>query len=81
MKRTFILTAFGLFAIALAPAAFGQVVAYHHHSTALGDAYGGASELVGAQGAFLRDQAAAAETWVRVAAAQDDLAYQRAERR
>lgn len=81
MKRPITLAAFGLLAIALAPTAFGQVVAYHHRSTVWGDAYAGASELVRAQGAFLRDEAAAAENWVHVAAAQDDLAYQRAERR
>jgi hypothetical protein len=81
MKRTTTFAAFVLLAVVLAPTAFGQVVAYHHRSTVWGDTYAGAAELVRAQGAFLRDEATAAEGWVRVAAAQDDLAYQRAERR
>jgi hypothetical protein len=62
-------------------AASAQVVAYDHRSTVLGDHLAGASELVRAQGSFLRDQADAAETWVRAEAAHDDLLYQRAEYR
>jgi hypothetical protein len=59
--------------------ASAQLVAMRHHSTILGDHFSGASELVRAQGSFLRDEADAAETWVRVAAASDDLQYQRVE--
>jgi hypothetical protein len=46
-----------------------------------GDHLAGASELVRAQGAYLRDEADAAETWVRARTALDDLYYQRAEYR
>ena len=60
-------------------AASAQVVAYHHRSTVWGDHLAGASELVRAQGAFLRDEADAAEVWVRTEAAYDALQYQRAE--
>jgi hypothetical protein len=67
-------------ALALTEPATAQLVALRHHSTILGDHFSGASELVRANGAFLRDQADAAETWVRVAAAADDLHYQRIER-
>jgi hypothetical protein len=59
--------------------ASAQVVAYHHRSTVWGDHLAGASELVRAQGAFLKDEAEAASTWVNVAAAHDQLQYQRAE--
>lgn len=48
---------------------------YHHHSTAQGDFLGGSAELTQAQGQFAKDVASAAEIWVRVAAAQDDLQY------
>lgn len=54
-----------------------QTVAYDHRSTVLGDQLAGASEFVRAQGAFLRDEAAAAETWTRVVAARDQIQYQR----
>ena len=54
-----------------------QVIAYDHRSTVLGDQLAGASELVRAQGAFLKDEATAAETWTRVTAAQDQIQYQR----
>jgi len=57
--------------------ASAQVVAYDHRSTVLGDQLAGASELVRAQGAFLKDEALAAETWTRVTAAQDQIQYQR----
>ncbi len=59
--------------------ASAQVVAYHHRSTVWGDHLAGASELVRAQGAFLKDEAEAASAWVNVAAAHDQLQYQRAE--
>lgn len=62
-------------------AASAQVVAYRHRSTVWGDHLAGASELVRAQGAYLQDEAQAAETWVRARAAHDDLMYQRAEYR
>lgn len=58
-------------------AASAQVIAYDHRSTVLGDQLAGASELVRAQGSFLKDEAAAAETWTRVTAAQDQIQYQR----
>ena len=54
-----------------------QVIAYDHRSTVLGDQLAGASELVRAQGAFLKDEATAAETWTRVTASQDQIQYQR----
>lgn len=57
--------------------ASAQVIAYDHRSTVLGDQLAGASELVRAQGSFLKDEAAAAETWTRVTAAQDQIQYQR----
>jgi hypothetical protein len=69
-----------VFALTLTETASAQLVALRHHSTILGDHFSGASELVRARGAFLRDEADAAETWVRVAAATDDLWYQRSER-
>ncbi|RIK86665.1 MAG: hypothetical protein DCC67_02690 [Planctomycetota bacterium] len=59
--------------------ATAQVVAYHHRSTVFGDHAAGAAELVRAYGAFLRDEAAAAQQWVSVAAARDQLYYQRGE--
>jgi hypothetical protein len=84
MKTTITLTSLSVVMISalvlLSASASAQVVAYHHRSTAFGDYAAGASELVRAQGAFLRDEAAAAENWVQVAAARDDLLYQRAER-
>lgn len=67
--------------LALDHAASAQVVAYDHRSTVYGDHLAGASELVRAQGSFLRDQADAAEVWVRTEAARDALLYQRAEYR
>jgi hypothetical protein len=66
-------------ALASAKPASAQLVALRHHSTIAGDHFSGASELVRAQGAFLRDEAAAAENWIRVAAAADQLQYQRTE--
>lgn len=77
-----VLTVFSLVIhLAADHAASAQVVAYHHRSTVWGDHLAGASELVRAQGSFLRDEAAAAESWVRVAAAEDQLQYQRSEYR
>lgn len=64
-------------AVAWQSSASAQVVAYDHRSTVLGDHLAGASELVRAQGAFLKDEATAAETWTRVTAAQDQIQYQR----
>lgn len=58
-------------------AASAQVIAYDHRSTVLGDQLAGASELVRAQGTFLKDEATAAETWTRVTAAQDQIQYNR----
>jgi hypothetical protein len=59
---------------------FGYVpYSYARHSTVAGDYFGGAAELVRAHGAYERDLADAAETWVRVSAASDAAAYQRAE--
>lgn len=80
-KFTVNLAALVVVALALADSALAQLVAMDHHSTALGDHFSGASEFVRAQGSFLRDEADAAETWVRVAAAADDLQYQRTEHR
>jgi hypothetical protein len=80
MSRSITLAATLAIVIAAASTASAQVVAYHHRSTVLGDHFAGASELVRANGQFLRDEADSAETWVRVAAATDDLYYQRAER-
>ena len=60
---------------------WGQTLAYRHHSTIAGDYFGGAAELVRAQGSYVKDAASAAETWTRVVAAEDALAYQRAEYR
>ena len=81
MSRFLRLTALALVTslIAMTGSASAQLVALRHHSTILGDHFSGASELVRAEGAFLRDEADAAETWVRVAAAHDDLRYQRVE--
>jgi hypothetical protein len=67
-----------LAAFASLQSASAQVIAYDHRSTVLGDHLSGASELVRAQGAFLKDEADAAETWTRVVAAQDQIQYQRA---
>ena len=64
-------------AVAWQSSASAQVIAYDHRSTVLGDHLAGASELVRAQGAFLKDEATAAETWTRVTAAQDQIQYQR----
>ena len=64
-------------ALAWQSSASAQVIAYDHRSTVLGDHLAGASELVRAQGAFLKDEATAAETWTRVTAAQDQILYQR----
>ena len=80
-KLTVNLAALVVVALALTDSASAQLVAMDHHSTILGDHLSGASELVRAQGSFLRDEAAAAESWVRVAAAADDLQYQRTEHR
>ncbi len=66
-----------LVAVALQQQASAQVIAYDHRSTVLGDQLAGASEMVRAQGSFLKDQAIAAETWMRVTAAQDQIQYQR----
>jgi hypothetical protein len=71
--------ALALVAGVLTDSASAQLVALRHHSTILGDHLSGASELVRAQGAFLRDEAEAAATWVQVSAAADDLHYQRTE--
>jgi hypothetical protein len=64
-----------------ASTASAQVIAYHHRSTVAGDTFAGAAELVRANGAFLKDEAEAAETWTRVVAARDDIRYRRAEYR
>jgi hypothetical protein len=66
-----------LAAVVFQQQASAQVIAYDHRSTVLGDQLAGASELVRAQGAFLKDEATAAETWTRVTAAQDQIQYQR----
>jgi hypothetical protein len=63
--------------VAWQSSASAQVIAYDHRSTVLGDQLAGASELVRAQGSFLKDEALAAETWTRVTAAQDQIQYQR----
>jgi hypothetical protein len=82
MKRTTISAALSLaLFLSLGHAASAQVVAYHHRSTVWGDHLAGASELVRAQGSFLRDEAEAAESWVRAETARDDLLYRRAEYR
>jgi len=73
------IAAFSLVVLAYNDAASAQAVAYRHRSTVFGDHAAGYSELVRAQGSFLRDQATAAETWVRVRGAHDQLMYQRAE--
>jgi hypothetical protein len=64
-------------AVAFQQQASAQVIAYDHRSTVLGDQLAGASELVRAQGSFLKDEATAAETWTRITAAQDQIQYQR----
>jgi len=58
--------------------ASAQTIAYDHRSTVLGDHLAGASELVRANGQFLKDEADAAETWTRVTAARDEIQYNRA---
>jgi hypothetical protein len=68
-------------AFAVTETVSAQTVAYRHRSTPLGDHAAGLSELVRARGAYLIDEAAAAEKWVQVAAAEDQLWYQRAEYR
>jgi hypothetical protein len=80
IKLTVNLAALVVVMLALADSASAQLVALRHHSTVLGDHLSGASELVRAQGSFLRDEADAAETWVRVAVARDNYWYQRAEK-
>ena len=45
---------------------YGTYYGYHHRSTALGDWYAGAGDLVRAQGAYLKVEAAAAVTWLEV---------------
>ena len=78
MSRFATLTA-SVLTLLVSSTASAQVVAYHHRSTVFGDHAAGASELVRANGQFLRDEADSAETRVRVAAATDDLYYRRAE--
>lgn len=80
MSRTAALTlaAVAMFAaVGLQQQASAQTIAYDHRSTVLGDHLAGASELVRANGQFLKDEADAAETWTRVTAAQDQIQYQR----
>src|SRR5262245_4221368 len=85
MTRTFTsaaLVALGVAAIlAGANRASAQALYYDHHSTAAGDYFGGAAEVIRAQGAFNLDAAHAAEAWARADAAQDANQYQRAEYR
>ena len=77
MLRHTLFAAVSLAAVAGSQAGSAQTIAYDHRSTVLGDQLAGASELVRAQGAFLRDEATAAETWTRVVAARDQIQYQR----
>jgi hypothetical protein len=85
MSRNFTLAAFStalVFAtLAAGSTASAQTVAYRHRSTIFGDAAAGASELVRAHGQFLVDESVAAQNWVQVVAAQDQIDYQRAEQR
>jgi hypothetical protein len=67
--------------LAAARQASAQALYYDHHSTAYGDYFGGAAEVIRAQGAYNRDTAAAAESWARAVAAQDAIQYQRDEYR
>ena len=53
--------------------ASGQVIAYRHRSTVLGDQLSGAAELVRASGLAARDRAAAYATWVQAETAREDL--------
>jgi hypothetical protein len=76
-NRSIVAATLTVAAIAWQSSASAQVIAYDHRSTVLGDHLAGASELVRAQGAFLKDEATAAETWTRVTAAQDQIQYQR----
>ncbi|MAT72790.1 MAG: hypothetical protein CMJ58_25195 [Planctomycetaceae bacterium] len=55
---------------------YGTYYGYHHRSTALGDWYAGAGELVRAQGAFLKDEAAAAVTWLEVDRGREAFRYE-----
>ena len=52
---------------------------YHHRSTAFGDYYSGAADLVYAQGQYLKAEAEAARTWVEASRGQAELDYQVAE--
>lgn len=78
MTRTIASLAFLAVATITVPAS-AQVLYYDHHSTALGDWYGGAAEVLHGQAAYVKAEAEAAETWVRAAVAYDDLQYQRAQ--
>lgn len=78
MLRHTLISAVSLAAIAVgSQPGSAQTIVYDHRSTVLGDQLAGASELVRAQGAYLRDEASAAETWTRVVAARDQIQYQR----
>lgn len=79
MSRTAVITlaAVATFAAAGLQQASAQTIAYDHRSTVLGDHLAGASELVRANGQFLKDEADAAETWTRVVAANDQIQYRR----
>lgn len=58
---------------------YGTYYSYDHRSTALGDWYAGASELVRAEGAYLRDEAAAAQIWLDVDRGREAFRYEMAE--
>ncbi len=82
MTRDFSLAAFAaVILLAACHGASAQVLYYDHHSTALGDWYGGAAEVLHGQAAYVKAEAEAAATWVKAEAAYDDLEYQRAEHR
>ncbi|MCA9237050.1 MAG: hypothetical protein KDA44_16365 [Planctomycetales bacterium] len=81
MKTTTTLAAVALLAsfAPIANAQYGNYYGYHHRSTALGDAYSGASELVRAEGAYLKDEADAALTWLEVDRGREAFRYEMGE--
>lgn len=75
--KTTLWTVFVATLLATTSIASGQVVAYRHRSTVLGDQLSGAAELVRASGLAARDRAAAYATWVQAETAREELRQKR----
>ena len=78
MKSTAILTVFVLFVVTAAPAR-GQVLSYHHHSTAYGDAAAAQAELELARGIAERERAAADHIRAQAQKQWEQARYQQVE--